>query len=397
MRRRIWRRWNVLVPLALLLVASVMALRPSGTHIVAYFPSATGLYKGDPVKVMGVAVGKVRSVEPEGDRVRVELEIGSQPVPAAARAAIVAPSLVSERFVQLAPAYTRGNKMRNGGVIPLSRTAVPVSFDDVKRELTDLATALGPAPGRGAETGSLNQAIRTLDANLSPGAAAQFRDSMTALRGATASLASGGDDLFTTLRNLNAFVENLGVNDKAARDLTVGLARYTGVLDDNKQQLRSAVAGLDEALKVIRQFVGDNADVLDTGVRNLEGVARTLASRSDALATALQVAPNGVTNLYNMVQNQAVTARLADNNIRDLSQLLCGSILGIGGTVKECKAAIAPLLETLGLRTLPGDPSTLGKPSSPSAPAAPPPLLNIPHSGLPLLDGLLASLTGGAQ
>src|SRR4051794_4921479 len=177
-----------------MLVASVVAFRPSGTHVTAYFPSATGLYKGDPVKVMGVVVGKVSSVKPDGDRVRVELEIRSQPVPADARAAIVAPSLVSERFVQLAPAYTVGKKMASGGVIPLNRTAIPVSFDDVKRELTDLATALGPAPGREDQTGSLNQAIRTLDANVGPDAATRFRDSMQAMRGATASLAAGGDD-----------------------------------------------------------------------------------------------------------------------------------------------------------------------------------------------------------
>jgi len=396
-RQRIRQRWPALLAVALLvLVPAILALRPSGTHVVAYFPSATGLYKGDPVKVMGVVVGKVRSVKPNGDRVRVELEITSQPIPADARAAIVSPSLVSERFVQLAPAYTSGKKLSSGGVIPLHRTAVPVSFDDVKRELSALATALGPAVEGKGETGSLNQVIRALNANLGPDAATQFRDSMAAMRGATASLAAGGDDLFSTLRNLNTFVENLSVNDRAARNLTVGLAQFSGVLDQNKDQLGLAVAGLDQALRVVRQFVEANADVLDTSVRNLEQVARTLASRSTALAGFLHAVPTAVDNLYNMIENEAVTARVTINNVRDLSQLLCGSVLGVGGSVEQCKAALGPLLETLGLRPLPAAPLTTGKQPSGGS-GAPQSGSNAPSSGLPLLDGLLAALTGGAR
>ena len=389
------RRWWAVVPVALVLAASLIAFRPSGTQVVAYFPSAPGLYKGDPVKVMGVVVGRVRSVEPDGDRVRLELDVGSQPIPVGVRAAIVAPSLVSERFVQLAPAYTSGKKLADGAVIPLSRTAIPVSFDEVKRELTDLASALGPKPGQEPESGSLNQAIRTLDANLSPGAATQFRDSLAAMRGATESLAAGGDDLFATLHNLNTFVENLSVNDRAARQLTTGLAGFTGVLDQNREQLGSAVAGLDQALKIVRRFVKENGTTLDSSVRNLEQVARTLASRSTALAGFLHAVPTAVDNLYNMIENQAVTARLSVNNLRDLSQLLCGSVLGIGGSVAQCKSAIAPLLDTLGLRPTPGTPGVVGQQtaSDPRGLAPPKP---VPGSGLPLLDGLLAALTGGA-
>lgn len=396
MSRLIRRRWVAAVPLALVLVVSVLILRPSGTHVVAYFSSAPGLYEGDPVKVMGVVVGHVRSIAPDGDRVRLELEIDSQPIPADVRAAIVAPSLVSERFVQLAPAYTDGAKLADGAAIPVSRTAIPVSFDEVKSELTDLATALGPRAGEEKTSGSLNQAIRTLDANLSPAAASQFRDSLAAMRGATESLAAGGDDLFSTLHNLNIFVKNLSVNDRAVRELGAGLAGFTGVLDQNKRQLGSAIAGLDHALTIVHQFVQDNGSSLSTAVVNLEQVARTVASRSNALAGFVHAAPIAVDNLYNMMSNQAVTARMSVNNLRDLSQLLCGAVLGVGATVAQCKAAIAPLLDLLGLRPTPGSPG-VEVPSSPRAGGPSLPGLELPSSGLPLLDGLLASLTGGTR
>jgi phospholipid/cholesterol/gamma-HCH transport system substrate-binding protein len=74
-------------------------------RITAYFGGAVGLYTGNDVRVLGVAVGTVDKVEPVGDQVRVELLVDNDvPVPVDAAAVIVAPSLVSDRYVQLAPA-----------------------------------------------------------------------------------------------------------------------------------------------------------------------------------------------------------------------------------------------------------------------------------------------------
>ena len=58
---------------------------------------------------------------------------------------IVAPNLVAARYVQLTPAYeSSGPTMPDGAVIPVERTAVPVEWDEVKAQLTRLATELGP-------------------------------------------------------------------------------------------------------------------------------------------------------------------------------------------------------------------------------------------------------------
>ena len=66
-------------------------------------------------------------------------------VPAEAHAVIVPQNLISARYVQLTPAYVdSGPVLRDGAVIPVERTAVPLEWDEVKEQLMRLVTDLGP-------------------------------------------------------------------------------------------------------------------------------------------------------------------------------------------------------------------------------------------------------------
>lgn len=79
-------------------------LRP--TTITAYFTSATAIYPGDEVRVAGVKVGTITSIEPAGSQARLTLVIDhGVPIRADAKAIIMAQNLVAARYVQLAPAY----------------------------------------------------------------------------------------------------------------------------------------------------------------------------------------------------------------------------------------------------------------------------------------------------
>jgi len=84
-------------------------------------------------------------VIPEGNSVRVEMKYEAKyDVPAEAKAAVITPTLVADRFVQLTPAYTEGAVMETGADIPLPDTGVPVELDRIYAGLRDLTVALGP-------------------------------------------------------------------------------------------------------------------------------------------------------------------------------------------------------------------------------------------------------------
>jgi phospholipid/cholesterol/gamma-HCH transport system substrate-binding protein len=105
------RYFRFLAPvLVVMLVVAALAMfadKPTPKHVTAYFSRAVSVYKGSEVRVMGVKIGTVTGVIPEGDDVRVTMQYDSQySVPADAKAAIITPTLTADRFVQLAPAYT---------------------------------------------------------------------------------------------------------------------------------------------------------------------------------------------------------------------------------------------------------------------------------------------------
>ncbi|WP_188782622.1 MCE family protein [Nocardioides phosphati] len=350
-------RPRLLVGLVLaLLVGTVLVLRSSGgTEVLAHFDTAPGLYAGDDVRVLGVRVGKVVSVTAGDGGVDVKLRVeGDQKIPASAHAAIVAPSLVSGRFVQLAPAWRSGPTLADGAEIPADRTAVPISFDEVKKELTDLSTALGPEAGR---RGSLDQAISTIEANLADGNSTQLRASVTQLHDAAAALASGRSDLFTTVRNLNQFTRNLAVHDAAVSGFTTELDHVAAMLRDNRTQVTGAVRDLHTALHASAALLGRNQAQLTHALRGTQQLSGTVASRADELAGVLHVAPHSLMGLYNIVDRQAITGRAVLANLDSVAALLCSAVLGAGGTAETCSAAVRPLINLLGLEKAGAPPS----------------------------------------
>ena len=76
------------------------------TTITAYFTTATAIYPGDDVRVSGVKVGTIAAIRPEGTQTKLTMHVDHDvPIPADAKAVIVAQNLVAARYVQLTPAY----------------------------------------------------------------------------------------------------------------------------------------------------------------------------------------------------------------------------------------------------------------------------------------------------
>jgi phospholipid/cholesterol/gamma-HCH transport system substrate-binding protein len=280
-------------------VLAYQAAHP-GTQITAYFSETIGVYPQSTVRVLGVAVGTVDAVQPEGTSVKVTMTVNSGvKIPAAADAVVLAPSVVSDRYIQLTPAYTGGPQMASGAVIPVSRTAVPLEVDQVYASLAKLANALGP---QGADKhDALSDLIKTGAANLS-GNGAYLREMITEYGGLSKTLGGSAGNLFASLAYLQQFTTMLKQNNGQVQQAEQQLAEVSGFLASDRQELSAAISELAIALGQVKTFIGSNRSLLAANVNKLASITSLLVAERASLAEALDVAPlaaDNVVNAYN--------------------------------------------------------------------------------------------------
>jgi len=327
------------------LAATLMGtLLPSDRkNAVAYFPVATHLYPGSDVDVLGVKVGTVTSVTPEGDRVRVELSYdGSIKVPAKAVATVDEPTLVADRVIELSPAYGGGPVLADGATIPLQRTGVPLELDQLTANLVQLSKALGPNGAN--KTGALARAIRVGAANLR-GEGGQAHTTITRLSQLMSTLGDNRGALFSTIRNLQAFTTTLADHDAETRSFTSRLADVSGQLADENDAFSAALHNLGIALGDVAGFIRSNRKSLSRDVRDLSTVTTILARERMLLAHIIDMGAVGISNYPHMYTPSARTynARF-DSVITDNPSLFfCQLYDTLGGSPQECMSYLKPL------------------------------------------------------
>lgn len=317
----------------LVVVGALTLLRPDHTRtLTAHFPRAISVYAGSDVRVLGVPVGHVDSVTPSGTDVVVTMSYDADvKVPADAKAVIVAPSVVGDRFVQLTPVYTGGEVLADGAVLPVDRTAVPLELDQIYSSLDDLTVALGP---NGANRkGALSDLIQTAAANLG-GQGVRLHQSIADFGRLSATLDDNKDELFGSARQLEGFIATLAQNDTTVRRFNQSLADASSMLAGQRQELSASLRNLATALGEVSRFVHDNRDSLGRNIAGLDRVSQVLVKRRDELDQILDSAPLALNNLaltYNpqagTLDTNANVGELADQVQSDPSTFLCG-ILG---------------------------------------------------------------------
>ncbi|CAA0079904.1 Uncharacterised protein [Mycolicibacterium vanbaalenii] len=336
-----WFKVALAATLAVILAIGAYLVWPSrsGTKIVGYFESAVGIYAGDQVRIVGVPVGTIDSVEPRANDVKITMTMDRDvQVPEDARALIIAPNLVAARFIQLTPAYTGGPAMTDGEEIGADRTAVPVEWDEVKEQLTQLSAQLGPQQGsvQGPLTEFVNQAADTFDGN-----GDSFRQAVRELSQTAGRLGDSRTDLFGTVRNLQVLVDALSNSNEQIVQFTNHVASVSQVLADSSADLDNTLGTLNQALTDVSGFLGENNEALIGQISRLADFTQILTDHSDDIEQILHITPNGLSNFYN-IYNPAqgtVGGLLSLPNFANPVQFICGGTFDVGASPDNYKRA----------------------------------------------------------
>lgn len=332
-------RLGALLCVTLLVVAAALwwfDRHSAGTKVTAYFGQAVGVYPGSDVRVLGLKVGSIDAVVPEGTQVRVDMTVDSGvEIPAAASAVVIAPSLVSDRYVQFTPVYTGGPALASGAVVPRSRTATPVEVDDLSRSLEQLSSALGPNGAN--KNGALSNALDTGAQNLA-GNGQSLGATLEKLSGLASTLDKSKGDLFGTVDGLAQFTKTLATSDEQLRTVSGQLADVTGFLADERQNLGTALGSLAGALGEVRDFITSNRGQIQSNVAKMTGITRALADQRAALAEVLDVAPLAASNAVNTYDPVSGTVQVRAN----LNELTGPPVLMVCRLLRQSSPAQIP-------------------------------------------------------
>ncbi len=264
-------------------------------HLTVYFERAVALYPESHVKVMGLDAGTILEVVPEGERVRVEIQVdGDVPIPADVQAAIVPLSLIGERNVVLQPAWQPGDEeAQDGDVIPIERTTIPSEPDEALQAFTDLARDLDPEEvarlvTEGAETlGGRGQALN--DALAEAGDLAQL-------------MAREDDSLVAVAEDMDQLATTLGTRDQQLGRVLEGFAEATEVLASERQEIQALIGGLGNLATTGNELLAAHEDHLPEDLAQLSRASRSARANVEALVIlvrALAANSNGLIGAHN--------------------------------------------------------------------------------------------------
>jgi phospholipid/cholesterol/gamma-HCH transport system substrate-binding protein len=238
--RRVWTQLAILASITIVAVCvmafgfvKVPALLGVGRYqITVDLPASGGLYPTSVVNYRGSEVGIVKSVDVTREGVRAVLSLKSGiAIPADVTAAVHSRSAVGEQFIELTPHSGTGSKLREGDVIPVGRTQIPVDIGSLL-DTTNKALQAIPQDNLHTVVDEASKAVAGLGPELSrivDGGTAlaidsgKTKDEFAKLIDQFPSVASSqvrtSDSIATWARHINSITGQLKAQDTAFADL----------------------------------------------------------------------------------------------------------------------------------------------------------------------------------
>jgi virulence factor Mce-like protein len=274
----------VIVVLVALLFAYVGGDFKSGYEVEATFARAGQLLnEGSDVKMRGVLVGSVRSVEVErasGRAVVTLLLDETQDIPGNVSAAIRAKTLFGEKFIDLIPAEPSSGQLRRGDAIPQDRTIPPIEVETILEKGVPILEAVDPEAFGGAlhalATGLVGneQALRR--------ATVQSEKLLTATERTL-------PDLERNLVHLRNFASALNATDSDLLDALDGLTLVGEALRDHPEAFRETVSGLVPLARDLGDVIGAREADLGVLASEQRAILEEVRERKDKLPGIVKV------------------------------------------------------------------------------------------------------------
>jgi ABC-type transporter Mla subunit MlaD len=263
------------IVLLLIAVLAFIAFSPSlpfssPYQVKAVFSNAANIQARSPVRIAGVNVGEVKSVDrqPNTTNTRVTMTIDKQGLPIFQDAEMkIRPRIFLEGnfFVDIQPGTPGAGTVKDGGTIPITQTSGPVQLDqvltalqsDTRRQLQVLVQGYGdalngkPLPGEDADQ---DPSVKGLTGGQALNKSLDY--SVAALRGVSivneASLGLVPHDLSKLIAGAQKTSAQLSANDRTLKDLVTNFNHTMAAFAAQSNNLSATIRLLPPVLEQAR-------------------------------------------------------------------------------------------------------------------------------------------------
>jgi phospholipid/cholesterol/gamma-HCH transport system substrate-binding protein len=279
-------------------------LKPQGYRFQVSFTEATQLATEADVRISGVPVGRVKTIEPDKESGRsivvIEMQSRYAPLPSDARAILRQKTLLGETYVELTPGSADGEPLADGGTLPESQVSPTVQLDEIFRTFdADTRAAfqiwMQEQARAIADNGrDVNDAL----GNLAPFAedSAELVDILNRQEGAVRSLISNtgivfealtarGDQLRSLIENSNRVFEATAARDEELQETFIALPTFERESAQTLERLAEFSVEADPLVTQLRPAARELSPTLeDLGALapDLEALFRELGPLIDA-------------------------------------------------------------------------------------------------------------------
>jgi phospholipid/cholesterol/gamma-HCH transport system substrate-binding protein len=312
-------------------------LKPQGYRFQVSFAEASQLATEADVRISGVPVGRVKTIEPDKETGRsvvvIELQSRYAPMPSDARAILRQKTLLGETYIELTPGSRDAGPVPDGGTLAESQVSPTVQLDEIYRTfdaetraafqtwMQEQATAIGDN-GR-----DVNEAL----GNLGPFAedAAELVDILNRQEGALSSLVSNtgvvfealterGVQLRSLIENSNRVFQATALRDEELKETFIALPTFERESAQTLERLAEFAVDTDPLVTQLRPAARE----LSPTLRDLGALAPDLEALFRGLDELISASRTGFPAAERVLQDARPLIAQLDPTMRQLKPII---------------------------------------------------------------------------
>ena len=250
----------------------------------AVFTDATGVVKGDDIRIAGVKVGVVKDVEiVDRTRALVTFKVEEDTsMTAATNASIRYRNLVGQRYISLRQEVGETTKLEQGATIPVAQTSPALDLTVLFNGFKPLFQALSPS--------DLNKLSYEV-VQVFQGEGGTLESLLQHTASVTSTLADRDEVISALIDNLNQVLDHLGDRDDQLSQLIVSFRQLVGGLKDDRQAILGSLDSISELSVETAGLISGIRPPLVEDIKHLRAFAGNLDKNKAELDRAMQVLP----------------------------------------------------------------------------------------------------------